>query len=134
MSNQTDHTEFFPESHPMHRKTALARAALTTQFWSKVREALAVALEVIDGPRNVRYNAGGVSILDKWPRGLHDVLAFVWTKVSRATAMANSQQATTPEFADTCIDLINYSAFLMAYASTMLNTGKEGCKLDDFER
>lgn len=105
--------------HPMHGKDEIHRRAFDLEFWRLTRSALNQARAIIDGPRNMLYNSGGVSILDQWPAGSDSIMTMLWTKLLRITSMISAGKTDSHEFQDSCIDLINYTAFLSSYVTVM---------------
>jgi len=94
-------------------------------FWTYYFECLNKARELASGSKNSDYNSGKVNILDYWVFGAKSVFHMVHQKCLRLKSLLTSgNKPQNEKLEDSCVDLINYTAFL--YAQLMLEKDKNG--------
>lgn len=96
-------------------------------------EALAAAIALVVGPRDEDYNKGGIGLRDYWKvNGINAPIQMVDMKLKRALSQLGTwgkdergrlvprDRAAVEKLSESMLDLINYAAFVICEAESLL--------------
>jgi hypothetical protein len=65
--------------------------------------------------KSADYNAGAVKLQDYFPFGTKSYVQMIWTKALRLRSLAGEREPKNESLEDTCKDIMNYAAFMVAH-------------------